>query len=160
MLRGKWIVWARAHRDLLARLRSARPNDAELRDAVYAALPTDPTIGTAGMTGEELGAQQPYFNWLASTRAHHPEDAPARNPAAAHMIELERKCADIMLAEYFAQMRDVAIADRVFSGGVGFTLWASGRVTEDRFAGATKTDPACPRWSRTELAPPFDTDRL
>jgi len=127
-LREKWQTWALQHKDILQRMLKAQPNDLAAFQAVYNAIPTSPTVDTAGFTAKDLGFSRSadiFFTWNLVEKGKTEKDVPERM-RKMFKSSLERSRAGEQ--KDWVEFRDIEISR---SNGSSFSLWASGRITKN-----------------------------
>jgi beta-lactamase regulating signal transducer with metallopeptidase domain len=159
-LRERWRAWADDHKELLRRLAAARPEDEALMREVWDAVPAH--LMSAARTGTGVrdlirgpGWAIVWEGWDKTQRRLDPK-------AGARASDLDRRIGEGIAKRMFADFRthrDVVVAWSAATP-VHFTLWASGRITEEWYAPPpAKLQPGAQRDERDDeyktIDPPF-----
>jgi hypothetical protein len=115
--RSLWARWANAHRPLLSRLQAPAYDENALW-AVWSALPARTTTASTGLDPKEFRSKGPWFQWEPGSKSL---------PLSSREKALEAE----WLRSDYRRLRDIAVIHEFPEGPVRYTLWASGRITED-----------------------------
>lgn len=132
MLREKYRSWALQHQDVLKQMLHAPSNDQSAMEVVWDTLPSDPGPSGAGISGSDLHAGTTVFSW-------EPVGKDLLNgqvrmtPAQRKQIESYEPGLKRERAEQFKNLHDLKISESANSGQSTICLWASGRVTENKW---------------------------
>lgn len=132
LLRDQWQPWAFKHKDLLKNLVGSRATDRSTLAHFYEVLPGNPMV--AGMP--HVGFSKHHrsssdFTWQPALYYVNPatiSDADSRK----NVDRMKRSFMD-HVQRRFIQYHDIEISRSMSIGTSAFTLWASGRITEETF---------------------------
>lgn len=162
-LRGRWRVWALAHKDELKRMLDAQPDGQSAFKAVWGAIPTycNPSSGISSgdlqADGDILHGEA--FTWNAISKSNPGfRESPTADELSrlnkSQIVQTATQQAD------FKQLRDVVISQSVNQGTSSLCLWASGRITERRLIGGPPTSlsssVSIPAQETQEIVPIYD----
>jgi hypothetical protein len=165
-LRERWRTWAFKHKAELKQLITANAEDTSALTRVYETLPSgwnpDGTIdrnadAEAGFGAKELiGGPAEYATLVGADRIRLPSSQ-ANSPVWIGRHTAAQTHQQIRLRYNFANMRDIAFVESINSGPKHYTLWVSGRITEDDKAGR-RLDPKnlAAQYAHREVVPPFE----
>ena len=161
LLRNRWRVWALHHVEAIKQVQSAPEDNEQAASSLYDILPASPKAEDAGLSLTDLSAGPFRFTWNASTKAHSVPAALTSDPRAQRFMSNEKLYAVQRLRDGFLTYRDVEVATSVNFGSVHYTLWVSGRITEDSDPtpdeiAARKLASRPKGWSRREIESPYD----
>jgi len=163
-LRGKWRVWAVAHKDELKQMINAQPDDQAAFMVVWNAIPAAPEQPSDGINSKDLNAEGDTshgeaYTWNAITKANVQFNEP---PTADDQKRISRSqnYQTATQQEDFKQWRDVEISSSVQTGTSALNLWASGRITERKLIDGRPTLSAngvkIPAEENQEVVPIYD----
>lgn len=157
LLRDQWKAWALLHKAELKRMLHAQPNETSAMTAVWEALPMASGMPSNTIRRADLYGNGAKFSWNPSSKGIRLSinvTSKRQKEIAAHLAYKKRR-----LQHDFTTLRDVELSRSSNSGPATISLWASGRITENRLIENPHIAPGKPIFIEAppvELAPPYD----
>jgi len=133
-------------------LQQASATQSSVAFEVYELIPANPTHKATGLDNSDIAKPPFFFTWLAFSKSSRLPDKFKGNKKAEKYLHGEKFYRDKAITNGFKLYRDIPIATSVNFGRINYTLWASGRITEnfEPDSGDTKGR------ERKEIEPPFE----
>lgn len=157
--RAKWQPWAQAHQTELKRMLSASPNDQAALMVVWNQCPTQSDKNAIVAKTELLSGVGAPWSWTANTKEDNTLLKTASMDSRTRQIFVEvNKYSYKMLNKNFAERHDMKVAEAIPNGPSSVCLWASGRITDEKFVLNTKAGKGQAAFAEEteEIQAPFD----
>ena len=151
-LRAKFRPWALAHKDIIQKMLSAKPNDEAALQTVFDAIPI--SSKEAGFASKEDLMGEPPFAWGSLEKLAGTTSRAKQDETLQRAMKEERG----NIRQNFHDYQDMPVASSVNSGGWGVVLWVSGRVTQYTVVNSRDSRPGRvgSATNKKEILPPYD----
>ena len=153
-MREEWKTWVTQHRDLTNQLCKHAPPAQDTLNTIMAAIPQLPSQAACGIPLEEVAANSPLpFSWQALSGRESPV-----HPIEPSVRDKMKRGEDALVAvrvRDFNLYHDICLSRSVKTGGHRYSLWVSGRVTEQVLNTVTNSKASGNEGTENEMAPPL-----